>query len=271
MLLFLVIGVTMKLFFFTLLCLLSYNGFANNNKMRINVIEYHDQPPFIINKVDKKGLSFDIVNSLNAKSENFLYQLSILPKKRAQLTIADWINGNCFESTTCDENWVMLWTNPQWGWGKNAKENYLWLPIFSDYDAIVSHVDANINFVNARSLIGFSFGGIAGHHYQGIDELVAAKKIVRNDTYDEETLILRVLKKRVDCIALQKSALTFYLTGRYAPDVKKLRVSQQHYQHFIASSMFPPQRADLKEEMYQLTQSPEWQLLFDKYGLDAIY
>lgn len=265
------IGETMKLFIFSFLCLLSYHAFAGANKMRINVIEYHDQPPFIINKLDRKGLSFDIVNALNARSENFHYQLSILPKKRAQLTIADWINGNCFNSTTCDENWVMLWTTPEWGWGQNAKDNYLWLPIFSDYDAIVSHVDSNIHFINASSLIGLRFGGLTGHHYQGIDELVAAGKIVRNDTNDEESLILRVLKKRVNCIAVQKSALTFYLTGRYAADAKKLTVSTQPYQHFIASSMFAPNRTDLKEEMYQLTQSPDWQLLFAKYGLDTSY
>ena len=261
----------MKVIIVSLLCLLSGSVFAGANKTRINVIEYHNQPPFIINKVDKKGLSFDIVNALNAHSENFHYQLSILPKKRAQLIIADWIKGRCFKSTTCDENWVMLWTNPQWGWGENANNNYLWLPIFSDYDAVVSHVDSNINFIDARSLVGFSFGGITGLHYQGVDELVAAEKIVRKDTNDEETLILRVLKNRVDSIAIQKSALTFYFTGRYASDVKKLRVSQQYYQHFIASSMFAPKRTDLKEEMYQLTQTPEWKLLFDKYDLDAIY
>ncbi|PKF60988.1 hypothetical protein CW745_11785 [Psychromonas sp. psych-6C06] len=239
--------------------------------MRINVIEYHNQPPFIINEASKKGLSFDIVNALNAKSERFQYQLSVLPKKRAQLTIADWINGNCFKSTTCDENWIMLWTNPKWGWGKNAQENYLWLPLFSDYDAIVSLVDSNINFIDANSLIGSSFGGLAGHRYAGIDELAVSGQILRHDTNDEETLILRVLKKRVDSIAMQKSTLTFYLMGRYAEDVKKLKISQQHYQYFIASSMFPPNRVDLKDEIFQLTQEPEWQLLFDKYGLSPIF
>jgi len=70
----------------------------------------------------------------------------------------------------------MLWTNARWGWGVNAEERYLWLSLFSDHDSIVSRVDSHIDFFNVQALSGLRFGGLAGHKYQGIDELVLDKK-----------------------------------------------------------------------------------------------
>jgi len=68
----------MKRLIFSLFYLISYHTAAEKVKTNINVIEYHDQPPFIINKTEQKGFSFDIVKALNDRSENFNYQLSII-------------------------------------------------------------------------------------------------------------------------------------------------------------------------------------------------
>ncbi|MCG8611768.1 MAG: hypothetical protein MI864_14670, partial [Pseudomonadales bacterium] len=155
--------------------------------------------------------------------------------------------------------------------GKNPRQRYLWVPLFRDHDVIVTRRDSAIRYTNPNSLIGTRFGGLIGHTYNGIDELVAQGKIIREDASLEAALIHRVLLKRVDSVVVQGSAMK-YLKRHILPDDKmnQLRISQPYFQEVQAEAMIPPGRQDVQLMFEQLVQSVEWQALLDRYDIEAL-
>lgn len=194
-----------------IIMLLLLNSIMLNAK-DITVYTYHNHAPFIIGK--KQGLSYDLVSFLNKNSNNkFNFKLKIIPRSRLNYNLKPWINGKCEDNKNCDNNWILPWVNPKWGFGKNSLTNFSWFKLFEDSNSIIYLKENKINYENPNSLIGKRLAGIAGHKYLGIDELVKQGKITRIDGNNEQANLLKVLKKRVDVTLLPTSTFKYYLNS----------------------------------------------------------
>ena len=99
---------------------------ASANAQVVDVIEYHNQEPFVLDEVKGKGFSFEVIGLLNELSEDIQFNPVVVPKARLILKLKDWINENCPtqpNSAPCEQNWVVLWTMPKWGWGSGQPSN----------------------------------------------------------------------------------------------------------------------------------------------------
>ncbi len=170
---------------------------AGENKRLVPVYVYHQQPPYIIDFSLQSGLYFDFVKRLNTLSENYHFEVTSIPRKRAERML---------DNHSMDG--ILLGVSPKWF--KDKKETkYLWSSaIFNDSDEVVSLKNKAIEFTNPESLTGMVVGGVRGFYYYGINELVTAKKAKRIDTVNEPNLFTMLLKQRVDVTIISK--LTFH-------------------------------------------------------------
>lgn len=202
----------------------------------INVYTYHNHAPFIIDK--KTGLSYDLVKFLNNNSNGaFNFKLKIVPRSRLNYNLKPWIQKECGIIKDCNSNWLVLWVNHKWGFGKDALTNFSWTKLFEDSNAIIYSKIRKINYNNPKSLVGKKLAGIAGHRYVGIDELVKEGKIIRIDGNSEELNLQKVLSNRVDVTLLPTSSFNYYLnTNKDLKSLEKAKVSHQIYMRNIMTT-----------------------------------
>ncbi len=244
--------------------LLSTSVYGNT----IKVYTYHNHPPFIIGK--GKGLTYEIVELLNRKMEQpgYTFKVKILPRKRLNEAIQDWKNGTCkIEGASCDSAWIVLWVDPVWGFDTRPPSRFLWTKIVNDTNSIISTKNNPVFYEGLESLVGKKFGGIRGHKYVGIDDLVAKGQLQRFDGDKERDNLLKLVYKRFDVTLLPKSTVLYYmqhdnqLTG-------KLYIAPKPHQTATRHFMFPISRQDLKNsiENLELPEDPRYQTLLQQYG-----
>jgi len=203
----------------------------------IMVYTYHSHPPFILEDPDlKKGITFELARILTRNSgEAFKFTVQPLPRKRLDLKIEK------------SGDWIVFWVNPVWFKDKEQKK-FLWVPFIDDANVIISRKDKSISYKSPASLIGKRFGGIAGHYYVGIDDLVKSGKIVRIDgSYEKANLDgLLAVPPRFDVTLLPLSTTNYFLKspdyGRYE---KELHVSDIHHQDYKRFFMMPKKHTEL--------------------------
>ncbi|NQY93452.1 MAG: transporter substrate-binding domain-containing protein [Campylobacteraceae bacterium] len=202
----------------------------------INVYTYHNHAPFIIDK--KTGLSYDLVEFLNKNAKGmYNFKLKIVPRSRLNYNLKPWIQQECGKTKECQSNWMVLWVNHKWGFGKNSLTNFSWTALFQDSNAIIYSKNRKINYTTPKSLIGKKLAGIAGHRYVGIDDLVKEGKIQRIDGNSEEVNLQKVLSNRVDVTLLPTSSFNYYLnTDEKLNALEKAKVAHQVYMRNIMTT-----------------------------------
>ncbi len=178
---------------------------------KIKLYTYHNHPPFVTG--DGKGLSFDVEKLLNKQAQGrIVFNIHIVPRSRLNVHLMDWIQGKCLSPTSsCDKNWGLLWVNQKWGFGKNPDENFGWVPILKDSNAIISSTNKKITYDTPDSLIGHRFGGIRGHRYIGIDSLVKNRTVSRIDGHRERDNTITLSQNRVEVILLPTSTIHLFI------------------------------------------------------------
>ncbi len=223
---------------FLLICVLFFSSlFAQQN---VDVYTYHNHAPFITDK--DKGLSYDLINYLNKQSDQFTFNLKVVPRKRLNYYLKPWISKKCGNTKKCSTEWMVLWVNHKWGFGKDSLENFNWTPLFEDSNAIIYSTKNKIEYKNPNSLIGKTLAGIGGHRYVGIDELVKEAKIERIDGKDEEKNLQKVLAGRVDVTLLPASAFVYYqLQDKSLNTLSASKTPHQSYMRNIMSTVKNPE------------------------------
>ena len=235
---------------------------------KIRLFTYHNHPPFVTG--DRQGLSFDLGKHLNKKApDRYLFEVTILPRNRLNVYLANWIQGKCPSATkACKNSWALLWVNPKWGFGNNPEKLLSWIRMVDDSNSIISSASKKVAYKNPDSLIGHRFGGVMGHKYLGIDSLVKKGKIVRIDGNSERNNIFKLLKKRIDVTLLPTSTIHYYLLEgkEFAKFSKDIHIAQTKHQSYSRNFMFPPNRIDLKEIFKKLDSDSAWQATIKSYG-----
>lgn len=208
--------------------------FSTLNAKDIEVYTYHNHAPFVTS--ENEGLSYELIDFLNDNSNGkFNFKLKIIPRSRLNLYLKPWINGSCIKNKDCKTNWMLLWVNHEWGFGKDSLKNFSWIELFEDSNSIVSKKDSNFEYLNENSLIGKKLAGISGHKYVGIDDLVKEKKIVRINGNSEKTNLLKVIKNRVDVTLLPTSSFNYY--QKIDRNLEVLKVSNIKHQVYMRNIM----------------------------------
>lgn len=201
-------------------------------KEDINVYTYHNHAPFILE--DNKGLTYDLIKQLNKNSKDFKFNLKVVPRSRLNYILKPWINKTCMKKK-CKNNWIVLWVNHKWGFGKDSLENFSWTSLFKDSNAIISSNTNKIEYKNPSSLMGKTLAGMAGHKYVGIDDLVAKGFIKRVNGSSELANLKVILSNRADVTLLAKSAFDYYLKTN--EELKNLYVSKKPHQEYLRNIM----------------------------------
>jgi len=202
----------------------------------INVYTYHNHAPFIIDK--QSGLSHDLIQYLNNKAKgDYTFKLKVVPRSRLNYILKPWINKECGRTRECASNWLVLWVNPKWGFGKDSLSNFSWTGLFEDSNAIIYSKSRKVKYTSPNSLVGKKLAGIAGHRYVGIDDLVAGEKIKRIDGNSEEINLQKVLSNRVDVTLLPSSSFNYYLNNNdNLQELAKAKVAHQVYMRNIMTT-----------------------------------
>lgn len=169
-------------------------------KKEVKVWTDYEFPPFIENLAEKKGLTFDMLKTLNQESNHpYHYVLEILPRKRIDYYLLMKKEG------------VVIWTNPTF-FGKQAEKKYYWShTLFKDQQEILSPSAKPVEFDGTiKSIMGNNFGGILGQRYRLIDAASKMKQLHRQDVFYEIDLIRMILKERFDFITLPRSTAQFF-------------------------------------------------------------
>lgn len=209
---------------------------------KINVYTYHDHAPFITS--DNQGYTYKLVNYLNKEAKGkYIFEVKVIPRSRLNYILKPWINKSCGKTQECENNWIVVWVNHKWGFGKDSLKNFLWIDLLSDSNAIVSTKERNIQYEKPSDLKGMTLAGILGHKYLGIDDLVEKGQIERIDGQNEVKNLNIVLANRVDITLLPKSAFLYYQKQNH--EFTKLIMSKTPHQRYLRKIM--TKRKDLDQ------------------------
>ncbi|MBF0160996.1 MAG: transporter substrate-binding domain-containing protein [Magnetococcales bacterium] len=256
---------TMGLF----LSLLHVFSAAQADPRKIDLLTYHNHPPFVTEQA--QGLSYELLNLLNQQApDRFLFELRILPRNRLNVQLADWLQGRCAKEKqpACHEDWGVLWVNPAWGFSAGPEKRFLWIPMVKDSNAIISRRQDPVPYNGPESLFGKRLGGIRGHTYLGIDTAVQANKITRLDGDSERDNVLKLVKHRVDVILMPSSTIHYFLTqdAELTPLASELYIAANKHQSFIRHTMLPPGQKELEQLFKTLQEEGAWQKIMRQYG-----
>lgn len=235
---------------------LTASALAGENKPLVPVYVYHQQPPYIIHFEKKTGLYFDFVKRLNALSDHYNFEVTAIPRKRAERML---------DNHSMDG--ILLGVNPKWF--KDPKETkYLWSSVvFNDRDEVVSLKANSIEFSGADSLAGMVIGGVRGFYYYGINELVTAEKAKRVDTVSEPDLFTMLIKQRVDVTII--SRLTFDYMVKSNNWQSNFYLSSTPHDVFERRILIPQNMANvfphLQQTIHKLKTDDVWQKNISSY------
>ncbi|WP_431689328.1 substrate-binding periplasmic protein [Hahella sp. NBU794] len=224
----------------------------------VQVWTYYDSPPFAI---DPQGddLTSTLCRVLTEKSGGeWVFKPQYLPRKRI---------NHYLESGA--EQGLVLWANPLWFQDKEETK-YAWSDrVVWGANEIVSLRESPVEYTGPESLEGKRFGGVAGHHYVGIDDLAQSGRIKREDTTSFSKNLDKLLSNRLDAILIPRGEL-FYMVSQGNLGDKLFISSKPHQQYerkILATQKLEAVRDFINAQLPALNEDAEWRALLDKYGL----
>jgi len=216
---------------------------------------YYKTLPFSLSQ-DKKDITHYLARYLSKASKGkWLFKPVYIPRKRIELYLLSGKKG------------IVAWVNPTW-FNDVSEQNYNWSQaIVFDKNLIISNASNPILYQSPESLIGLRFGGVIGHKYQGIDELVSSGAIYREDSSTFAQNIKKLSHKRLDVTLIPESELP-YLTNPY---VDKFHISKKEHSHYERKLMVTKNIHNmvdfLNKKIDELEQDLHWQRLLPKTHL----
>mgnify|MGYP000500502038 CR=1 FL=1 len=222
-----------------LLAAICISAFAAKN---IEVYTYHNFAPFITGK--NTGLSYDLVKQLNDNSkEDMTFTLKIMPRSEINVELKPWISKECRKGATCNKDWMLLWVNHKWGFGRNALKTFSWTPLFKDSNSIVSSKETKFEYNKPQSVFGKKLLGVKGHKYKNFDRLVKNKKLTRIDGTSERDNLIKVQNNEGDFTIIGTSSLK-YLQKENA-SLQDLHISKNLHHEYRRYIMTTPDNKEL--------------------------
>lgn len=216
---------------------------------------YHTHTPFITDSGE--GLTYDLADFLTEKSSG-QYRFQVIPMTRERVNI----------SITRAENCIIPWVNPLW-FSDMSEEKYMWSEncIMSDGNAVISRIEDSIEYYSPESVIDLRFGGIRGHKYADIDELVEEGFIDRYDNEFHRFNFRMLIKNRIDFTIMPLSGANFLIGEKEFAD--QLYISSRNHSTYTRKVIIGNKDRALQDyidEMILFMQTdPRWVEIISEY------
>lgn len=226
---------------------------------KIPVWIYHNFPPFVLDVVEKRGLSFDLADRLSEISDGqYQFEVEVIPRQRLNLRLAAGKRG------------VVFWANNNW-FNDPDKDKYLWArTLMHDQSVVISPQTAPFEYDGPASMMGMKFVGVGGHSYAGVDQLIAQNEIERLDLRGEESVALFIASGRGSVAILPQSATQYFI--RQMSLGNTVYVAPQIHTSFERYVMVHPDLVDvfemIDEALQNLQASREWHSILQAYDLE---
>ncbi|MCG2585051.1 ABC transporter substrate-binding protein [Massilia sp. TS11] len=242
--------------FSLLLCgLLAWPGLAAADE--IILYAYHLKPPYIVDRDKQTGLYFDLAAYLNERVSAHSFKTVYLPRRRLE-----------HDLETGRLNGLVVGVHPAW-FKDESRTRYLWSPPFvHDEDVVVSNSGSPLPYAGPESLVGKSVGLSMGYYYFGIDELVRAGRIKRDEAISEEVSLDKLRLKRIDATVVTRRTYDYLL--RHRPEWRKeFFVSKKPHDEFDRLILVPKEYGfvmqDLNAALGPILHDPQWQKILRSY------
>lgn len=212
---------------------------------------YHLKPPYLTSLSKREGLYFDLAEMLGLRMVGMHFRTEYLPRKRLE---SDLELGRL--------KGVVIGVNPSW-FKDSERTRFHWTPAFMhDVDVVVSRHERPVEYTGPESLVGQHMALPRGYYYYGIDELVRAGRIQRQDTESEETALMMLVLGRADVTVITRRTLYSLLSVR--PGLRgKLHVAGTPHDEFDRHILVPKELAHLhkplSDAVLALVKEPAWQ------------
>jgi polar amino acid transport system substrate-binding protein len=221
------------------------------------VYSYYNFPPFFLEK--GKGLSNDFVEFLNRKYKGKpQFQLEVVPRGRLNKLMEE----PDFKDT-------VAWVSPGF-FNTEVAKSYLWSkPLIEDANVVLSNVNSKIEYAAPVSLQGKRLGGVIGHSYAGIDDLVKAGTIKREDVPNERNNLLKLAEGRIDATLLPRSTSNYLLHDMALTD--KIYIAPIPHSSYTRQVLVAGTRAEVQKlidaALVDMAKDSAWQATLAKYKI----
>jgi polar amino acid transport system substrate-binding protein len=246
----------MKLFRLLLLALLVHLP-AFVSGAEVILYTYHLKPPYLIDREKGTGVYYDLARYLNDRIAGHTFKTVYLPRRRLEHDLElGRLNG------------LVVGVNPAW-FKDETRARYLWSPPFlRDEDVVVSLVDHPVDYEGPESLVGRTVGLSMGYYYFGIDELVRAGRVQRDDAVNEESSLDKLNRRRIDVTVVTQRTLDYLV--RHRPEWKgRFRIARRPHDQFDRMVLVPKEFAqllpDLNAALGPALHDPAWLKLLRQY------
>lgn len=221
----------------------------------VSMYTYHNHPPFVVD--GGKGLSYDFVDALNKKSKgNPTFKVEVVSRAQLDKVVA-----------APDFQGAVAWVNPAWFKDKE-RTTYLWSSaVMDDANVILSNASQKVEYKDPSSLKGKNLGGIAGHNYAGIDELVASGAIKREDADKERSNLRKLEAGRIGVTMLPRSTANYLLHEMALTEKLYIAATPQssYARHVLVSKKNPAAQKLINEALAEMAKDSGWQSTLAKY------
>ncbi|WP_163831804.1 type 2 periplasmic-binding domain-containing protein [Spartinivicinus ruber] len=223
----------------------------------ISIWTYYESPPFGINN-DGSDITNFLANHLtNNNSGKWIFSAKYLPRTRLNKYLEENQKG------------IAIWANPIWFGDKN-ESRYNWTnSVVLGRNEIVSLKENAVPYQEPSSLIGKKFGGVRGHRYIGIDDLVKSGKINRKDSASFEKNFLKLLSQRVDVILIPRGELFHLMNKNQVKD--KIYIANTPHQVYerkiLVTKNLPGIRDFINSQLETLKNNNDWNTLLKNAGI----
>lgn len=223
---------------------------------RIMVWSYYVYPPFDMG--DGHGAGTDFVTLMNKAAQGrfaFIYEL--MPRKRIDLKIDRGEPG------------IVLFVSPKW-MEIPSKSDAVWSkPLFHDQNGVLFSGRKQIDYEGPESLYGMVFGGVVGRRYKDLEPAFKSGRIVRQDSWSEESNVRKLAIHRIDVTTAPQSVLRYLVNSLGVAD--KVRFSStplyRYSRRLLINNLGPDVRQFLSDFVDGLPDNPDWQAIVKKYSL----
>ena len=244
-----------KIFIVTLLTIFSCSSTAAE---QIPIWSHYDSPPFGVSE-DKSDLTNFLARYLSNNSDGkWTFVAKYLPRARLNKYLEEKQKG------------IAIWANPVW-FGDKDEKRYDWTnSVVQGKNEIVSLQDSPVPYQEPSSLSGKRFGGVRGHRYIGIDDLVKSGKINRKDSTAFEKNFLKLLNKRVDVILIPRGELFYLMKKNKAEDMVFIASKPHHVyeRKVLVTKNLPGVRDFINLQLKSMQNNSDWVNLLKNAGLN---
>ncbi len=238
--------------FFTLLSLFGESEY-------IPLLSYHTHVPFYIEAGE--GLSYDLARYLTAASHG-KYRFTLMPMSRSR--VDKMLEEN--------ETGVVPWVNPVW-FNDTEELRFLWTreTLFSDQNAVISSRTRMLEYTGPQAVKGLVFGGVRGHRYQDIDQMVEEGSVTRMDAENHIDNFRKLEKGRIDFTITPYCGAEYLIRTHQMEEA--LYISRYPHSTYTRRCLISGGNQDLEEFMEtalsEMKTDPSWLKILEKYNISC--